>query len=152
MKRLHIHVSVEDLQKSEKFYTALFGIKPTKVKDDYIQWLVDEPAVNFAISVSDERETGLNHLGLQVDTDDEVQELEERLQSAGVSGEKQAEAVCCYAKSNKYWVQDPQGLIWENYNTMEQMEVFGGDSFTGGSECCKPTFSTNSKWSTGGSH
>jgi hypothetical protein len=91
---------------------------------------------------------GLNHLGLQVDSDEAVQELEERLQTAGVSGEKQKEAVCCYAKSNKYWVQDPDAIIWENYHTMEQVEVFGGDSFTGGTGCCQPSFSTNGQWST----
>ena len=150
MKRLHIHISVEDLDKSRTFYTALFGIAPTKDKEDYVQWLVDDPAVNFAISTGN-KEKGLNHLGLQVDTDEAVQELEDRLQSAGVSGEKQKEAVCCYAKSNKYWVQDPEGIIWENYHTMEQMELFGGDSFTGGTGCCEPTFSTSGKWSTGSS-
>jgi len=150
MKRLHIHISVENLEKSRNFYTALFGMEPIKSKDDYVQWLVDDPAVNFAISTGNEKK-GLNHLGLQVDTDEAVQELENRLQSAGVSGEKQKEAVCCYAKSNKYWVQDPEGIIWENYHTMEQMELFGGDSFTGGLGCCEPTFSTSGKWSTGGS-
>ena len=150
MKRLHIHISVEDLEKSRNFYSALFGMEPTKVKDDYVQWLVDDPAVNFAISTGN-TEKGLNHLGLQVDSDEAVQELEERLQNAGVSGEQQKEAVCCYAKSTKYWVQDPEGIIWENYHTMEQMELFGGDSFTGGMGCCEPTFSTSGKWSTGGS-
>ena len=150
MKRLHIHISVEDLEKSKAFYTALFGMEPTKDKGDYAQWLVDDPAVNFAISKGKDK-VGLNHLGLQVDSDEAVQELEDRLQSAGVSGEKQKEVVCCYAKSNKYWVQDPQGIIWENYNTMQQMEVFGGDSFTDNNECCTPSFSTNAKWSTGGS-
>lgn len=150
MKRLHIHISVEDLEKSIKFYTALFGMEPTKRKEDYAQWLVDDPAVNMAIS-SDRDKKGLNHLGLQVDSDEAVQELEERLQAAGVSGEKQNEAVCCYAKSNKYWVQDPEAIIWENYHTMDQVEVFGGDSFTGGVGCCQPSFSTNGQWSTEGS-
>lgn len=150
MKRLHIHISVEDLEKSRKFYSALFGIEPTKVKDDYMQWLVDDPAVNFAISLGGEKK-GLNHLGIQVDSDEAVQELETRLVEAGISGEKQDDAACCYAKSNKYWVQDPENIIWENYHTMEQMEVFGGDSFTGGEGCCQPSFSQNGKWSTGGS-
>ena len=147
MKRLHIHISVEDLEKSIKFYTALFGMEPTKLKEDYAQWLVDDPAVNMAISSGRDKK-GLNHLGLQVDSDEAVQELEERLQAAGVSGEKQNEAVCCYAKSNKYWVQDPESIIWENYHTMDQVEVFGGDSFTGGMGCCQPSFSTNGQWST----
>lgn len=150
MKRLHIHISVDDIEKSKKFYTALFGVEPTKDKKDYAQWLADDPAVNLAISSGKETK-GLNHLGLQVDSDEAVQELDDRLQSAGVSGEKQKEAVCCYAKSNKCWVQDPEGIIWENYHTMEQMELFGGDEFTGGEGCCTPTFSTNGQWSTGGS-
>lgn len=149
MKRLHIHISVENLEKSKQFYTALFAMEPTKVKDDYAQWLVDEPAVNLAISAGKEK-TGLNHLGLQVDSDAAVEELEERLRAAGVTGEKQEEAACCYAKSNKYWVQDPESIIWENYHTMEQIEVFGGDNFTGGVGCCEPTFSKNGKWSAGG--
>lgn len=147
MKRLHIHISVEDMEKSIKFYTALFGMEPTKLKEDYAQWLVDDPAVNMAISSGRDKK-GLNHLGLQVDSNEAVQELEERLQAAGVSGEKQKEAVCCYAKSNKYWVQDPEAIIWENYHTMDQAEVFGGDSFTGGIGCCQPSFSANGQWST----
>lgn len=147
MKRLHIHISVEDIEKSVKFYTALFGMEPTKLKEDYAQWHVDDPAVNMAISSGREKK-GLNHLGLQFDNDDDVQALEERLQAAGVSGEKQKEAVCCYAKSNKYWVQDPEAVIWENYHTMDDIEVFGGDSFTGGIGCCQPSFNTGAKWST----
>lgn len=147
MKRLHIHISVENIEKSIKFYTALFGMKPTKLKEDYAQWLVDDPAVNMAISSGRDKK-GLNHLGLQVDSDEAVQELEERLQAAGILGEKQDEAVCCYAKSNKYWVQDPEAIIWENYHTMDQVEVFGGDSFTGGVGCCQPSFSANGQWST----
>ncbi|UPT78583.1 VOC family protein [Sulfurovum sp. XGS-02] len=147
MKRLHIHISVEDLEKSIKFYTALFGMEPTKLKEDYAQWLVDDPAVNMAISSGKDKK-GLNHLGLQVDSDEAVQALEDRLQAAGVAGEKQKEAVCCYARSNKYWVQDPDAIIWENYHTMEQVEVFGGDSFTGGTGCCQPSFSANRQWST----
>ena len=147
MKRLHIHISVEDLDKSIKFYTALFGMEPTKLKEDYAQWLVDDPAVNMAISSGREKK-GLNHLGLQVDSDEAVQELEDRLQGAGVAGEKQKEAVCCYARSNKYWVQDPDAIIWENYHTMEQVEIFGGDSFTGGTGCCQPSFSAKGQWST----
>ena len=149
MKRLHIHISVEDLGKSIQFYTALFGMAPTKLKEDYAQWLVDDPAVNMAIS-SGRAKKGLNHLGLQVESDEAVEEIEERLQDAGVLGEKQKEALCCYARSNKYWVQDPQAVIWENYHTMEQAETFGGDSFTGGTGCCQPSFSAKGKWSTEG--
>lgn len=150
MKRMHIHISVDDLQKSREFYTAEFGHEPTKVKDDYIQWLLDEPSVNFAISSGKEK-LGLNHLGIQVDSDEELAVVEKRLEDANITGELQEEAQCCYANSKKYWVQDPSGIIWENYNTMEQIEVFGGDEFTGGVGCCTPSFSNNGKWSTGGS-
>jgi catechol 2,3-dioxygenase-like lactoylglutathione lyase family enzyme len=149
MKRLHIHISVEDLDKSRAFYTALFGMEPTKIKEDYLQWLVDDPAINFALSKG-QGKTGLNHLGLQVDSEDAVAEVEERLIASGISGEKQEEAACCYAMSKKYWVEDPQNIIWENYHTMEEIEVFGGDSFTGGMGCCQPSFSKNGQWSTGG--
>jgi len=150
MKRLHIHISVDDLNKSRVFYTALFGMEPTKVKEDYLQWLVDDPAVNFAISTG-RAEKGLNHLGLQVDSEDAVEEIEARLAASGIEGEKQESAQCCYALSKKFWAEDPQGVIWENYHTMEQIELFGGDSFTGGVGCCNPTFSKNGKWSTGAS-
>ena len=149
MKRLHIHISVEDLEQSRVFYTALFGMEPTKIKEDYLQWLIDDPAINFALSKG-QGKTGLNHLGLQVESEDAVAEVEARLIASGISGEKQDEAACCYAMSKKYWVQDPQDIIWENYHTMEQIEVFGGDSFTGGTGCCQPTFSKNGQWSTGG--
>ncbi len=149
MKRLHIHISVDDLEKSRQFYTALFGAEPTKTKEDYLQWLLDDPAINFAIS-SGRDQRGLNHLGFQFDSDEAVETAEARLVAAGITGEKQEGAVCCYAKSNKFWVEDPQGVIWENYHTMEQMELFGGDEFTGGTGCCQPSFSKNGMWSTGG--
>lgn len=148
MNRLHIHISVDDLQASANFYTALFGTEPSKRKEDYMQWLVDDPAVNFAISKRGGKQAGLNHLGLQVGSDEALEVIEGRLSAAGLDGEKQEEAACCYATSNKYWVQDPQGVIWENYHTMDQIEVFGGDAFTGGAGCCEPTFSDNGKWAT----
>lgn len=148
MKRLHIHISVKDLQESKKFYTALFGMEPTKEKEDYVQWLVEEPAVNMAIS-SGRGKVGLNHLGLQVDSDEALEAIEQRLEKAQISGEKQEEAKCCYASSKKYWAEDPQNIIWENYHTMEQIEFFGGDSFTGGTGCCTPSFDANKKWSKG---
>ncbi|MFT5662348.1 MAG: catechol 2,3-dioxygenase-like lactoylglutathione lyase family enzyme [Sulfurimonas sp.] len=148
MKRVHIHISVDDLEKNKIFYTAVFGHEPTKEKDDYIQWLLDDPAVNFAISSGREKH-GLNHLGIQVDSEEAVVEVEKRLEDAGILGEKQDEAACCYAKSKKYWVQDPQDIIWENYHTMEEIELFGGDEFTGGVGACEPSFTKNGKWSTG---
>lgn len=147
MKRVHVHISVENIEESKKFYMTLFGMAPTKEKEGYVQWLMDDPAMNFAISEGKSKK-GLNHLGIQFDSDEEVAETEVRLNEAGYMGEKQDNAVCCYAKSKKYWALDPQEVIWENYHTMEQVEVFGGDSFTGGMGCCEPTFSTNGKWAT----
>lgn len=149
MKRLHIHISVKNLQESRHFYTALFGSEPTKIKDDYLQWILDDPYINFAISLG-HAELGLNHLGIQVESDDALEVIENRLKDANIRGEKQDEAQCCYAQSKKYWIEDPQHVIWENYHTSEQIEVFGGDNFTGETGCCKPSFSANSKWSTGG--
>ena len=147
MRRLHIHISVEDLGKSRIFYEAIFGVAPTKIKEDYLQWLLDDPSVNFAISVN-RANTGLNHLGIQVESDDALLEIQDRLTKANIDGQIQDEAECCYASSKKYWAIDPQNVIWENYHTMEQIEIFGGDSFTGGVDCCTPTVSDNGKWST----
>lgn len=147
MKRLHIHISVENLETSRHFYTALFGSEPTKIKCDYLQWLLDDPYINFAISTG-RTQIGLNHLGIQVENDEELDVIEKRLIDAHILGEKQESAQCCYALSKKYWAQDPQNVIWENYHTSEQIEVFGGDHFTGGVGCCEPSFSKNSQWST----
>ena len=149
MKRLHIHISVNNLNESRAFYTALFGMEPTTVKPDYLQWLVDDPAVNFALSTG-RAKRGLNHLGLQFDNDGDVAAVRTRLEAAGVQGERQEQAQCCYASSNKYWAEDPQGLIWEQYYTTGRIELFGGDAFTGGAGCCEPTFSANGMWRTGG--
>jgi catechol 2,3-dioxygenase-like lactoylglutathione lyase family enzyme len=150
MKRLHLHISVKDLEKNRQFYTTLFGSEPTKIKEDYLQWLLDDPYINFAIS-SGRDKIGLNHLGIQVDSDEALNVIEQRLKDGNIVGEKQDGAQCCYASSKKYWVEDPQNIIWENYHTMEQIEVFGGDEFTGGTGCCQPSFSKNAQWSTGGS-
>mgnify|MGYP001765784285 FL=1 len=147
MKRLHLHISVKDLEESRRFYTALFGAEPTKVKCDYLQWLLDDPYINFAISTGRTKE-GLNHLGIQVENVEDLDAVEKRLVDARILGEKQESAQCCYAQSRKYWVQDPQNVIWENYHTSEQIEVFGGDGFTGGVGCCEPSFANNAQWST----
>lgn len=147
MKRLHVHISVENLENSRHFYSALFGSEPTKVKCDYLQWLLDDPYINFAISTG-RTKVGLNHLGIQVENNDELDVIEKRLVDAKIIGEKQENAQCCYASSRKYWAQDPQNVIWENYHTSAQIDVFGGDNFTGGTGCCEPTFSSNAQWST----
>src|SRR6266545_3932010 len=106
MKRLHLHVSVPDLAQSIQFYEALFGAKPTVVKDDYAKWMLDDPRVNFAISERD-RAVGMDHVGIQVDSPAELAELSSRLKGAGATTFDQEATTCCYARSDKSWVSDP---------------------------------------------
>lgn len=127
MKRLHLHVGVEDLQQSIKFYSALFSAEPAKTKDDYAKWMLEDPRINFAISTRTSKK-GLDHLGLQVDEAAELEELRERAKQADLSVVDQGESVCCYARSEKSWIRDPDGLAWEAYQTMEDAELFSGAS------------------------
>ena len=127
MKRLHVHVNVEDLAESIDFYSTLFAAEPTVRKGDYAKWMLDDPSVNFAIS--DRRDkAGINHLGIQVDDDEELKELSERLAAAGRAVVEQKDAECCYARGNKAWVTDPQGVAWESFATSGEIEIFGADS------------------------
>ncbi|GJL56085.1 MAG: glyoxalase [Nitrospirales bacterium] len=137
MKRLHLHIGVQNLDESIQFYNALFGATPTKAKPDYAKWVLDDPCVNFAIST---RVTthGVDHLGIQVDEEQELAELRECLSQAGMAVRKEGETVCCYARSEKSWVQDPVGLPWEAYRTMEDVEVFSGHRAESESACCTP--------------
>ena len=123
MKRLHIHVGVDNLAQSIRFYSALFGAEPVKTKPDYAKWMLESPHVNFAISTR-AGETGVNHLGIQVDDEGELSELRERLKKADMSVVNEGETVCCYARSDKSWVHDPAGIPWEAYRTMEDAEIF----------------------------
>lgn len=138
MKRFHIHVGVEDLQKSVDFYSTLFGQKPAKQKADYAKWMLEDPRINFAISTR-ALEKGVDHLGIQVDEDAELAELTGRLKSAdlGVFGE--GEATCCYSESKKAWVKDPSGLAWEAYRTMGDAEVYSEKPKTEEAACCAPS-------------
>ena len=142
MKRFHVHVSVDDLAANIRFYTTVFGQEPTVRKDDYAKWMIDDPRINFAIS-NRGHQAGVNHLGLQVESDDELAQLRSRVASADVALTDQTNASCCYVRSNKYWVMDPQGVPWETYRTMESIETFGEDTRTRtaatGSACCVPT-------------
>lgn len=126
MKRLHVHVAVTDLDRSTAFYSTLFDVPPTVVKDDYAKWLLDDPAVNFAISTRAGRD-GLDHLGLQVDTDEEVEAIEARLAAAEEKVAPQRDAACCYAQGNKSWSRDPAGVPWETFHTMADIQYFGSD-------------------------
>lgn len=123
MKRFHLHVGVKDLNESIQFYSTLFGQKPSKVKDDYAKWMLEDPKVNFAISTRVNTQ-GLDHLGIQVEEHGELQELTERLKKADLSVYGEGETTCCYAESSKAWVKDPSGIAWETYHTMADAEVF----------------------------
>lgn len=124
MKRLHVHVAVDDLTKSIGFYSTLFAAKPSVLKDDYAKWMLDDPKVNFAISARG-REAGIDHLGIQVETDSELRELATRLKSAGEQTHDEEAATCCYAKSNKAWVNDPAGVRWETFFTFGDATTYG---------------------------
>jgi catechol 2,3-dioxygenase-like lactoylglutathione lyase family enzyme len=143
MKRFHVHVVVPKLDESVRFYSSLFGVEPGVLKHDYAKWMLDEPRINFAISARG-GETGVNHLGFQVDSDEELAELRAQVVAASVAVEDQPGAQCCYASSNKYWTQDPAGVAWETYHTLGGIPVFGADSrqasmSESGGACCAPT-------------
>ena len=127
MKRLHLHVSVDDLSRSVGFYSTLFGTEPSVRKDDYAKWMLEDPRVNFAISARGAQAPGVDHLGIQTETADELQALSARLKAAGERTLEQAAATCCYARSDKAWVEDPSGLRWETFHTHGESTVYGED-------------------------
>src|SRR5882672_1484423 len=118
MKRLHVHVGVHDLAQSIRFYSALFAAQPSVTKDDYAKWMLDDPRVNFAISKRAAK-TGLDHLGIQAENAEELEAIGSQLAQADVSTLAQKDASCCYAKSDKYWTLDPQGIAWESFHTLD---------------------------------
>lgn len=126
MKRLHVHVSVDSLADSIRFYSSMFASEPTVQKTDYAKWMLDDPRVNFAISQRGSQ-TGLNHLGIQVESDAELSNMQARLEALQPGVEKEEDVACCYAKSDKYWVTDPQGIAWETFHTLDTIPVFGED-------------------------
>jgi catechol 2,3-dioxygenase-like lactoylglutathione lyase family enzyme len=126
MKRLHVHVAVHDLQQSIRFYSALFAAEPAVKKDDYAKWMLDDPRVNFAISTRAAK-AGLDHLGIQAENGDELEDLGSRLAQADVAVTAQKGASCCYAKSDKYWTIDPQGIAWESFHTLDSAPMYGQD-------------------------
>jgi catechol 2,3-dioxygenase-like lactoylglutathione lyase family enzyme len=127
MKRLHVHVAVDNLEKSIGFYSTLFAAPPSVVKDDYAKWMLDDPRVNFAISSRGVRADGIDHLGIQVETDAELRELSTRLKAAGETTRDQEATTCCYAQSNKAWVDDPSGIRWETFFTFGDATTYGED-------------------------
>jgi predicted enzyme related to lactoylglutathione lyase len=142
MKRMHVHVSVEDIAKAVGFYSALFAAKPAVVKDDYAKWMLDDPRVNFAISTRG-RAPGLDHLGIQVESAGELQDVYARLRHAGGAILKQGQTTCCYAKSEKSWIDDPAGISWETFHTTGEATNYGtsvkdGAQIAHAKACCMP--------------
>jgi len=136
MKRFHIHMGVSNLDDSIRFYNALFGAEPVKIKSDYAKWMLDDPRINFAISTRTGKK-GIEHLGIQVDDTLELEELREQFSHANISTHSEGETTCCYAKSEKSWVNDPNGIAWEAYHTMEDAQFFSGEDSEINS-CCSP--------------
>src|SRR6516164_5420488 len=124
MKRMHVHVAVQDLQHSIGFYSALFAAQPSVIKSDYAKWMLDDPRVNFAISARG-RQAGLDHLGIQVQDKDELNEVYARLHKAGSDVIEQGQTTCCYAKSEKSWIDDPAGISWETFFTTGESTDYG---------------------------
>jgi catechol 2,3-dioxygenase-like lactoylglutathione lyase family enzyme len=138
MKRLHIHVSVRDLDISVRFYSTLFGATPAVLKADYAKWMLDDPLVNFAISTRG-APAGIEHLGIQVADEGELQEVYERLKKADRPVLEEGETACCYAKSEKSWIEDPQGVRWETFLTTGGSTVYGSEAPESAAACCVPS-------------
>ena len=126
MKRFHVHVAVNDIANSVGFYSALFGADPVVLKPDYAKWMLDDPKVNFAIS-DRARSSGVEHLGIQVDSGEELAALAGRLKAAGEAIRDEVDATCCYARSDKAWVDDPSGVRWETFHTFGEATTYGED-------------------------
>lgn len=135
MKRMHVHVGVKNIEESVRFYAALFGVAPDKLKPDYAKWMLQDPHLNFAISTRT-GSTGLDHMGLQVDDAVDLNALRDQMSAANISTHSDGETTCCYARSEKSWVEDPNGIAWEAYHTMEDAQVYAGTDVTSQSACC----------------
>ena len=138
MKRLHVNLSVTDLDQSIGFYSSLFDAEPSVVKPDYAKWMLEDPRVNFAITTRGERK-GLDHLGIQVEDENELGEVYDRLKNAGAPVIEEGETTCCYANSEKSWIFDPEGIAWETFLTLGESPVYGSDTIkdkNSDSACC----------------
>jgi len=123
MKRLHVHVAVDDLAASARFYTTLFAAAPTVIKPDYAKWMLADPRINFAISTRGSK-LGVDHLGIQTDTEEELATLKAQAEAADMTLLDVGETTCCYARSDKYWVTDPQGIAWEQFHSLGNIPIF----------------------------
>jgi catechol-2,3-dioxygenase len=140
MKRLHVHVSVDDLTRSIQFYSTLFAAEPVVTKDDYAKWMLEDPRVNFAISQR-AGEAGIRHLGIQVEDRTELADVYSRLQRAEAPVLEEGATTCCYAQSEKSWIEDPQGIQWETFLTTGESTTYGTapPRLNQGKPCCEPT-------------
>jgi catechol 2,3-dioxygenase-like lactoylglutathione lyase family enzyme len=146
MKRFHVHMGVENLDRSVAFYSGLFGAEPSVIKPDYAKWMLDDPRVNFAISTKEGVKRGIEHLGVQVENGDELAEVYGRLKAANGPVLVEGATICCYAKSEKSWIADPDGIMWEAFLTNGEATVYGdspeldklaSDNAAAGA-CCTP--------------
>lgn len=145
MKRLHVHVGVDDLARSIRFYSTLFAAEPTVVKEDYAKWMLDDPRVNFAISEGNHAKTGIEHLGIQVENAEELSAVYGRLKAADQPVLEEGQTTCCYAKSEKSWISDPDGVVWEAFLTNGEATTYGDSPAVGSisdslpaQKCCLP--------------
>jgi hypothetical protein len=134
MKRFHVHVHVDDLAKNIAFYNAMFARQPARTESDYAKWMLDDPPVNFAISARG-RGTGVDHLGIQVDSQEELAALRANAARADMTVVDEGGTTCCYARSDKYWVTDPQGVAWEQFHTLDSIPTFSETRAAAGA-CC----------------
>lgn len=139
MKRFHVHLHVDDLARSIGFYSKLFACEPARVEPDYAKWMLDDPAVNFAISTRGAR-AGVDHLGFQTDDPAELARMKARSEAADMALLDEGQTTCCYARSEKHWVTDPQGIAWEHFHTLADIPVFRekAPADGAGSNCCAP--------------
>ncbi len=140
MKRFHVHVAVDNIEANIRFYSTVFGAQPTVSKPDYAKWMLDDPRINFAISRRG-LTPGLDHLGVQVESDEELSALREQVGNAEIAALDQNDATCCYARSDKYWMTDPQGIAWETFRTLDSIPVYGErmpQVPAGRESCCAP--------------
>ena len=145
MKRLHVHVGVSDLERSIGFYSTMFGKAPTVAKDDYAKWMLDDPRVNFAISSGEHPSRGVQHLGVQAESVEELGEVYGRLRAADRPVLEEGRTTCCYAKSEKSWIADPDGVVWEAFFTDGEATNYGEGPALGtlsdslpDEKCCVP--------------
>ena len=150
MKRLHVHVGVDNLDQSIGFYSILFGAEPTVVKPDYAKWMLEDPRVNFAISAGNHAAKGIEHLGIQVENQEELAEVYGRLKAADRPVLEEGATTCCYSKSEKSWIADPQGVVWEAFFTNGEATVYGDNvdliaisANAAEASCCAPALSKN---------